>query len=58
MIETRYGRGVVLVCDVCGHEIKYFDTFQEAVDYKKENGWKSVRDGNEWQDVCPDCREG
>lgn len=54
MIE-RQRDTCALVCDDCGEEIE-FDTFQECVDYKKENGWKSVKDcyGN-WQDICPDC---
>lgn len=56
MIKTIYGRGVVLICDSCDREVKYFDTFQESVDYKKENGWKNVKDGGEWRDVCPDCQ--
>lgn len=57
MIETRYGKGVVLVCEECGREVKYFDEFQDAVDYKKENGWKSQRDKDGWKDICPECRE-
>ena len=60
MIEKEYGKHV-LVCDVCGLEHE-FDSFDEAVEYKKSNGWKSRRgeqinleDG--WVDVCPDCIE-
>ena len=56
MIEKRGEGRYVLVCDECGHEVKYFDTFQEAVDYKKENSWRSKKDGDEWLDVCPDCQ--
>lgn len=56
MIQTVYGRGVVLICDCCDREVKYFDKFQDAVDYKKENGWKSVKDDSgTWHDVCPYC---
>lgn len=45
-----------LYCDICGEEAEeQFFEFQEAVDYKKSNGWKSKRKGGEWQDVCPDC---
>lgn len=50
-----------LQCDNCGDEPdEDFDTFQEAVTYKKETakaeGWRSVKDGNdEWWDLCPSC---
>lgn len=57
MINARGTGRFVLTCDCCEHEVKYFDTFQEAVDYKKENGWQSVKDGSEWRDVCPDCQQ-
>jgi Fe2+ or Zn2+ uptake regulation protein len=56
MIEQKQYNDYVLVCDRCGHEVKYFNNFREAVDYKKENGWKSIKHDNEWEDVCPDCR--
>ena len=32
-----------------------FETFDEAVDYKVDEGWKSQRRDSEWEDVCPDC---
>lgn len=47
-----------LVCDECGHEVKYFNTFEEAVDYKRENGWKSKKEDGEWATRCPDCQQG
>ena len=43
-----------LPCDICGHCVSGFDDFNEAVDYKKENGWKSI-DG---KDMCPECLKG
>jgi hypothetical protein len=46
----------ILYCDVCGEAVdKDFYEFQEAVDYKKANGWKSQTYHGEWEDVCPDC---
>lgn len=48
-----------LYCDVCGEEADedFFD-FHEAVDYKKNNGWKSQkRNDGQWEDVCPECQE-
>ena len=47
----------VLSCDVCGASVVPFDNFQEAVDYKKENGWKSQRYEGQWEDICPECQE-
>ena len=40
MIEQRGEWKYALICDECGREVKYFNTFDEAVEYKKENGWK------------------
>ena len=59
MIDKEYGK-FILVCDICGHEVKFFYSFDEEVDYKKDSGWKSrkARDKsmNEgWIDVCPKC---
>ena len=45
-----------LSCDVCGDIAEpAFETFDEAVDYKVDEGWKSQRRDSEWEDVCPDC---
>jgi len=38
-------------------EEEVFSTFDEAVDYKVDEGWKSQRRGSEWEDVCPECQE-
>lgn len=55
MIDGNKTEGFVLTCDFCGNEIKYFDTFQEARDYSKENGWQSKYKNNQWNNVCYDC---
>ena len=55
MIEQR-GDRFVLICTECGYEVKYFDSFDEAVDYKKENGWKSKKVEGEWVTLCPNCQ--
>jgi len=58
MIEEAYSR-YYLVCDVCGKEAdEIFYDFYDAVDYKRENGWKSQKHKGEWEDVCPECQEG
>jgi len=58
MIEKIDGR-YRLFCDICGEAVeKGFNDFNDAVDYKKENGWKSQKYKGEWEDVCPECQEG
>jgi hypothetical protein len=45
-------------CDICNEEMgEDFIDWNEAVEAKKENGWKSKKIGNEWKDICPDCQE-
>ena len=47
-----------LACDVCGETADaIFREFNEAVSFKRNNGWKSQRYNGEWEDVCPDCSE-
>ena len=58
MIEKCYG-GFTLSCDICNEApMNLFLEFMDAVDYKKQNGWKSQKRNNEWEDVCPECQEG
>ncbi len=55
MIE-RYKNKFILYCDVCGEEAEEeFYEFDEAVEYKKDNGWRSRKIKGEWADICPEC---
>ena len=54
-IENYYGK-YNLICDCC-NDIFTFDDFNEAVEYKKDFGWKSEKISNEWFDYCPDCKD-
>lgn len=55
MIEKQYTT-FYLICDMCDKSAdEEFDCFEDAVDYKKDNGWKSRMIKGEWHDVCPDC---
>jgi hypothetical protein len=54
MIE-RNGNCFDLLCDYCSNYIEEFEDFQEAVYYKRANGWKSINIKGEWTDKCPDC---
>ena len=57
MIDRQYG-GYILICDICGEvNAETFYDFSDAVDYKKENDWKSRKIHGQWQDVCPECVE-
>ena len=57
MIFTMNGI-CTLTCDICGEEAeKTFTDFYKAVDYKKENGWKSQKHNGVWEDICPECQE-
>ena len=60
MIERIQG-AYHLICDICEEEAEYdFGNFDEAVDYKIEQGWRTQRDfiePDELLDVCPHCQE-
>jgi len=58
MIEKDGGM-YILICDICGEEANetFFD-FYDAVQFKRENGWKSQKYNDEWEDVCPECQKG
>lgn len=57
MIDREYGKHI-LSCDTCGEEVEErFDSFQDALDYQKQNGWKSIPcGGGIWQNECPSCQ--
>jgi len=42
-------------CDYCGDELPAEFDFHDAVQAKKDAGWRSVKDDDEWSDYCPDC---
>jgi len=46
----------VLVCDGCG-ESESFDSFEEAVDFAKNNDWQFKKVNGEWENYCIDCSE-
>lgn len=55
MIDKQYSR-YELTCDVCGTQSETnFDDFQEAVNFKKSEHWKSKKIDDIWIDICPDC---
>ena len=46
----------ILCCDACD-ENELFNTFQEALNFKKREGWKSDNTDDEWVDICQECVE-
>ena len=61
MIDMEYGK-FFLACDICGEEKQGFESFDDAVDYQKDNEWKADK-GETLEleygiiDICPDCQE-
>lgn len=56
-IDNTAGR-FTLICDNCGEELdEMFDDFYDAVEAKKENGWKSKKVNGNWEDWCNKCCE-
>ena len=55
MIDKDF-TGFTLYCDLCDSEGGPFDYFDEAVEAKEENKWKSRKINGQWQDICPDCQ--
>ena len=54
---TKISGSYRLICDVCGEAAdEEFYEFQEAVDYKKADGWGSEYRNGEWWDICPECQ--
>jgi len=57
MINKEYGQ-FTYICDNCGAGTdEKFNTWQDAVDGKKDIGWKSEKTSTGWLDLCPDCQE-
>jgi hypothetical protein len=61
-IDGNVVDGFDLTCDNCefcpNEEEGEFSEFNDAVEYKKDNGWKSVKNvfSDTWSDLCPDCQ--
>ena len=58
MIIGNYKDRYHLICDICGHTVSFFDDFDEATEYAKENGWKTEKYNGAWENYCPECQEG
>lgn len=56
MIQKNYGKHH-LICDNCDELIEIYDSWDKAVDGKKEQWVKSSKIDGEWIDVCYECQE-
>jgi len=55
MILDTYGMFVV-VCDCCREPVEdSFESFSEALEWVKNNGWESTFKKSGWENICPDC---
>ncbi len=54
MIDREFGE-YYATCDTCGMIDGPFFEFQDAVDGMKASGWKSIKIGNDWENLCPEC---
>jgi hypothetical protein len=55
-IEKEEGK-FILYCDICGETAdRPFVEFRDAVNHKKENGWRSRLEKDGWVDICPECQ--
>lgn len=56
MIDQQHGK-FLLVCDICGEDYAEYDSWQKAVEFKHEFGFKSRFDKEDkhWLDICPKC---
>lgn len=47
-----------LLCDSCGtSESHDHMTFNDVREYLKDEGWRSIRKGQDWEHKCPSCIE-
>ena len=55
---NKFGKSYILSCDICQEEAEEtFYDFYDALNFKRDNGWKSKKDENgEWMVICPECQ--
>ena len=57
MIEKVYGKKFEVTCDNCG-EGEEWDSWEDAMNYLKNEGWQYVNKNGSWFHYCPECQEG
>ncbi len=57
MIQRIYC-GYVIICDNCEHQASNaYESWQDAIDAKEEEGFESKNDSNGWMDLRDECRD-
>ena len=57
-MSIEKSRGYIATCDLCGETLPIEPDYRDAVQAKKDAGWKSVKDEDgEWCDMCLGCQE-
>ena len=52
----KSGNFYTLSCDICGEEYpEHFSDFYDALEAKRDAGWKSRKTDEGWADVCDEC---
>jgi len=57
MSIEKFGGIYTPTCDLCGEELPAEFDFYDAVNAKKDAGWKSRKTDGDWEDVCTECQE-
>lgn len=56
MLDMEYGNYFV-VCDGCHEVLDGFESFDEAVEGIKDEGWSTNKEGVVYEHYCPACQE-
>jgi hypothetical protein len=55
-IERQFGR-IIFCCDWCTNQLETDEEdWNEALQVKRSEGWGSRKDGDQWIDVCEQCK--
>lgn len=50
-------RVYIPTCDICGEQLAEQYDFEDAVEAKRDAGWRSKKINGEWIDLCNDCQK-
>lgn len=45
-----------VICDGCGKATLYADSIEQARIKAAAEGWISMKNGDKWEDYCPECQ--
>ena len=50
------GYSYMVVCDNCGEGTEV-NTWDDALELMRDDGWQKKKNGNSWNHYCPECKE-